>query len=309
MKCALIVNPNASAVTRYARFLDDFVQRINCDKLHSCRTQPIGALIREAARNYDRIVIAGGDGTLSESVNALAPDFDAAELAILPLGTGNDFARSIGLEADNLDAAGSIAASDNVRRIDLIKITNGTTRYCINAASGGFGGKISGDIDRYDKARWGAFAYWMTAVTKLIDLREYDVSLQLDGLTLETNVYGISIVNGRYVGGGFPISPFAVVNDGLLDVTTVPVLPTMELMAAGLNFTLGRHHRDDRVRTYRARRVKILADPNMPFSIDGEPLQTVEATFEVIPQALRIVVGHRPIGLGFDQPLAGQNVA
>lgn len=293
MKICFIANRQAGAGERLGGFVDRLVARTNCS-VFDTGTKNAPAAAREAVdAEFDRIIVAGGDGTLSQVVNGIAPEFPSIDIAVLPFGTGNDFARSIGIPLDNLDAAVEIALGGSIERVDVVRIKNGVTSYCVNAASGGFGGKIASDVDRHDKARWGAFAYWMTAVSKLLELRQYRVSLQLDAESYEMDLYGLAIANGRYVGGGFPIAPNANISDGLLNVTAVPVLPTMELMAAGLNFTLGPHHDAHRVRTFRSRQVSVRAEPNIPFSIDGEPLTTVEATFEAVPRVLRIVTGKR----------------
>ncbi len=125
----------------------------------------------------------------------------------------------------------------------------------------------------------------MTSITRVIDLTQYRVSMTLDNRQLDANVLGVAIGNGRYVGGGFPIAREALLNDGLIDVTTIPVLPAIELMAAGFNFMLGRDQRDDRILTYRVSRFSMTAEPKMPFSVDGEPTKLLSASYEVIPRA------------------------
>ena len=309
MKKCLIAN-SLAGTGRRADVLRQIAAQTKCQLLLSDTPTDVPLLAKQAiGEGFDRIVVGGGDGTLSQVVNGVAPNFSAVELAVLPMGTGNDFARSIGVLADSLETAVATAVGNHVERCDLVKVVNGTTSYCLNAASGGFGGKIAGDVHREDKARWGAFAYWMTAVSKLVALDEYHLTLELDEEQVDMDLYGLAIANGRFIGGGFPISPSARIDDGLLDVTTIPVLPTMELMAAGLNFTLGRHQRDDRLTTFRSRRVHVRADPNVPFSIDGEPLAAVEASFEVIPKAIRVVVGDRPIALELSDNSVGQDAA
>ena len=291
MKTCLIANRQAGAVDRLGGLLERFAQRANCEILDPDGSGTDSVVRQAVVDGFQRIVVAGGDGTLSQAVNGMAPDF-AVELAVLPIGTGNDFARSAGIPHDNLAAAAEIALNGSAHPVDVVKIKNGDTPFFLNAASGGLGGKVASDVDRHDKARWGPFAYWMTAVSKLMELDEYRVSLELDDQTLQMDLYGLTIANGRYVGGGFAIAPTADISDGLLSITAVPVLPTMELLAAGLNFTLGRHEEANRVRTFKSRRAVVRAEPSIPFSIDGEPLTAVEATFEVVPSALRVVTAN-----------------
>jgi diacylglycerol kinase family enzyme len=132
-------------------------------------------------------------------------------------------------------------------------------------------------------------AYWLTAFSKLSELQESRVQLELDSETIDITTYGLAVANGKYVGGGFPVAPIARLDDGLLDVTAVPILPTIELLASGVDFILGRHHAADRVRTMRSSRVRVIAEPRLIYSFDGESIRGVDATFEIVPGAMRIV--------------------
>jgi diacylglycerol kinase (ATP) len=249
-------------------------------------------LARDAVqRGVDRLVIAGGDGTINTVINAIAPRFAETELALLPLGTGNDLARSLGLPVDDLEESARIAFQGTAIPLDLGRVTGGGESYFVNAASGGVGGTVASDIAAAEKIRWGALAYWRTAITKLTQLSEYEVKLSLDDRTLELPLYGLVVANGRFVGGGFEIAPRARLNDGQLDVTTIPVLPASELLVAGLNFGLQRFDQATAIKFYRARRIEITSQPAIPFSVDGEPMRTYNATFEVIPGAIRMVAG------------------
>jgi diacylglycerol kinase family enzyme len=176
--------------------------------------------------------------------------------------------------------------------LDVVRaVIGGQTSHLLNAASAGFGGQVAADISATDKARWGGFAYWMTAISELVNLPQFDVHLELDDQSIDASVYGLAIANGRFVGGGFPIARNAFVNDGLLDVTVIPVLPATELLAAGMSYMAGRSSGGRRLQNFRSARVHVTSKAEMMFSIDGDPIRAAEATFEVLPQALRVVVG------------------
>lgn len=243
---------------------------------------------RAVAEGFERLVVAGGDGTLSRIVNGIAADLERVELGLIPLGTGNDFARSLGLPLDRLDAAVAIAFGDSVRAVDLLRVTDGKTFYAVNAASGGMAGKVAADVLDADKAMWGAFAYWKTAFSELADMRANDLHLDFDDQHLDLEVYGIVIANGRYVGGGFPIAPKATLVDGKLSIVVIPVLSALELLSAGLTYTVGSPPTMGQIKTFETTRVRINSKPEMHFSIDGEPTREVEATFEVVPRALHM---------------------
>ncbi len=299
MKTCLIFNPQAGTAARIKDFLLHLTGPQRCELRPTSLDYGAADIAQEAvSEGFDRLLVAGGDGTISQAVNGIAPHFEAIELAILPFGTGNDLARSLGIGADAIDQACEAAFGFRTERIDVIRVeADGETSWCANVAHGGLGGRVAADVQTPDKQRWGSLAYWMTSVSRMIDLQEFEIRLELDQQQINTRTVGVAVANGRYVGGGFPISPRAFLNDGLLDVTTVPVLPPVELMAAGLNFSLGREYREDRIRHYRSRRVHLSAVPAMSFSVDGEVVRPFDATFEVVPQSLRVIVGDNPVGL------------
>ena len=309
MRLSLIYNTDAGSAERIQLFLRHLTSRHRCDLRPICEPGDASRHTREAvSEGVDRIVIAGGDGTINLVVNALAPEFGSPELAVLPLGTGNDLARSLGFVPEAFDAACEASLESPSTLVDVIRISSkDRTTYAINAANGGLGGQVTLNVRTEDKQRWGPLAYWMQAASRLVDLQTYDVHLTLDEHTEHVKALGVAIANGRFVGGGFPIAPRAHINDGLLDVTIVPTLPRLELIPAGLSFVLGRNGRDERIRGVRAKRVELRAEPTMPFSIDGEPTHTLDARFEVLPGALRFVIADDAPGL-VGSPSSGQSL-
>jgi YegS/Rv2252/BmrU family lipid kinase len=244
-----------------------------------------------------RIVVGGGDGTLSCVVNQLdtAKLLSEVELALLPTGTGNDFARSIGVFNCPLEEAFAIACEGEALAVDLICVRNGCEQLLVNAATAGFGGLASSDVTSVDKQRFGAMAYWVTAFTRLVAMQEYRLVVETDSQNIEVEAFGMAINSGRYVGGGFPVSPSAIVNDGLLDVTIVPKMPLSDVLGQGVSFSLGLP--SDQVICLRTTSVHVKADPILPYSFDGEGKRSLEATFEVLPSAMRIVVGPSPVAV------------
>ncbi|MEX0819592.1 MAG: diacylglycerol kinase family protein, partial [Pirellulaceae bacterium] len=239
-RACIILNETAGKATGTKERLSPLVEKYRCEFCIKRDGESVEDQVQRAvAEGFERIVVAGGDGTLNHVVNGLAADLGRIELGLIPLGTGNDFARSLPLPLDRLDAAVAIALGEQVRSVDLLRITNGRSFYAVNAASGGMAGKIAADVLEVDKARWGSFAYWMTALSELADMRASDLRLEIDGQRHNFQVYGVVIANGRYVGGGFPIAPKATLTDGKLTIVLIPVLPSLELLSTALNYTLG----------------------------------------------------------------------
>lgn len=249
-------------------------------------------------QQFDRIVVAGGDGSVGQVVQGIAPNFPPVELGILPFGTGNDLGRSLGINPELLGLASSYAFGSRRAQVDLIRLHGTSHQYCVNVANGGFGGRVATDVQAVDKQRWGSLAYWMTSVMELVDMPQFSIELSLDdGPPLQQTVLGVAVANGRFVGGGFPIAPQAFMNDGWLEVVFVPVLPTFELMTAGLGFMLGFEQMPESVSMFRAKRVRLRSDPPMPFSIDGELALCADIGFEIMPAVLKILIGDYPAAI------------
>jgi len=290
-RACIILNETAGQATGIKDRLAPFVREYWCEFSAKREGESAeGHARRVVDEGFERIVVAGGDGTLSHVVNGIAADLACVELGLIPLGTGNDFARSLEIPLDPI-AAVAIALGDHVRAVDLLRVTNGKAFYAVNAASGGMAGKVAADVMDADKVTWGAFAYWMTALSQLVDLKATEVHLDFDEQKLDLEVYGVVIANGRYVGGGFPIASQAALDNGKLSIVVIPVLSTLELLSAGLNYTLGSPSPTGPIKTFETTRVHLTSKPAMHFSIDGEPTREVEATFEVVPGALRMAVG------------------
>lgn len=289
-KACIVFNEKAGSTEELNPLLEHCAARTGAVLRPSLRPGHLRELVRTAvADGYDRIVIAGGDGTVSEALNGIAPDFGAAEIAVLPFGTGNDFARSLGIPLDEQGLRQYLTLDAAPVRVDVVSMTGGA---CFaNAANGGLGGSVAQAIDPDSKERWGALAYWMSALSTAMDPQIHRVRIDLDTEHLEQDIVAVAVANGRFVGGGFPVAPDALINDGLLDVTVVPPLPVIELAASGINYALNRTELATQVERYQTRRIRIQSDPPLPFSIDGEARTTADVTFEVVPGVLRAIPG------------------
>ncbi|HWN42396.1 MAG TPA: diacylglycerol kinase family protein [Thermoanaerobaculia bacterium] len=294
----IIVNPNAGSVEDLG-ILEAALGRLPGSRI--CRTEEAGdaeRLAREAVRDgADLVVAAGGDGTLNEVVNGLSEDFGKARLGLLPLGTGNDFARSIGVP-DDLESALALLESGSARFVDVARATIGETGRCfVNMSAGGFSGEVS---ERASEAKdlWGPLAYMRGAIGALPELKGFLTTITLNGAeTLRLETYNIVVCNGRYVASGIPAAPTAVLDDGLLDVLIAPMTTIPQLAVLIPQVLLGRHLESDLLLFRRATRVEIECDPPMGFNVDGELIGEGTARFEILPRALQVIVGPE-VGVG-----------
>jgi diacylglycerol kinase (ATP) len=249
-------------------------------------------LARKAVESgVERVVAAGGDGTLNEVVNGLSADFGQARLGLLPLGTGNDFARTIGVP-DDLEAAIAILQEDQVRAVDVVRAdVDGRSRFFLNGSAGGFARKVS-ELASDAKDRWGPLAYMRAAIGALPELTGFLTRITLNGSeVLELETYNIVVSSGRYVASGIPVAPNAVLDDGLLDVMIAPATTIPQLAVLVPMVLLGRHAESDLLLFRKSPTVEIRCDPPMAFNVDGELLGEGPARFEVLPRALRMIVG------------------
>jgi diacylglycerol kinase (ATP) len=243
--------------------------------------------LAKGAADHPIIVAAGGDGTINEVVNGIAGKNSCA-LAILPLGTGNDLARSLGIPTDAASALDLIDPT-LARPIDLVRFMAGVARWFINVSAGGFSGAVDEKLTSEMKQTWGPLAYLRCAIAALPELTAHDTELVLDNSeTLFIDACNIVVANGRYVAGGIPIAPDALLDDGMLDVLIFPGTTLPRLAALVPLMLVGRHAESDRLLRRRARRLSVHSEPGMWFNIDGELISNEPATFEVVPQALRV---------------------
>lgn len=296
MRTWYIVNPNAGSVEDMAE-LENRLGRMPGATVRSTKDGGHAEEIaREAVREGAGLVVAvGGDGTLNEVVNGLVEGFGRVRLGLLPLGTGNDFARSIGVP-DNLEGALAVLAAGETRPLDVAVATiggsgGGETRYFLNMAAGGFGGEVS-EKAAEAKERWGPLAYMRAAIGALGEIQGFLTTITLNSAeTLHLETYNLVLSNGRYVAAGIPAAPQAVLDDGLLDVMIVPAATIPQIAVLVPTVLLGRHTNSDLLLFRKATRVEIECDPPMSWNVDGELAGDGPARFEVLPRALEVVVG------------------
>jgi len=290
-KTHVILNPAAGSVND----VDTLVARIRrIPNAQVCISANPGDAInitkKSLSQGCDMIVAAGGDGTLNEVVNALQESARRITLGLIPLGTGNDFARTFAIPTDIDDAIAMINAH-HVRPIDLVRFKSDEVRYFANVSAGGFSGLVGEKLTPEMKKTWGPLAYLRGAAAALPELRAYRTTVSLDNKeSLTLNLYDVVIANGRYVGGGTHIAPEASADDGMLDVILIREQSPAELAVLAARLTLGSHLSTEGVVFRRAKRITVNSLPKMQFNVDGELVGNEPAEFEVLPRSLQFVV-------------------
>ena len=243
------------------------------------------------AEGVQRVVVAGGDGTVCEAAEGLHRA-GGGELAILPLGTGNDGARTLGVPQD-LEEAARTAVDGQIRPVDLIRIGD---HVVFNAIGVGLTGDINDRAMSIKAAKVpllrGILVYLVAALTSLFKYRMQKVRMVTEGGNYEGTMLILAVHGGPTTGGGFALTPAAVPDDGLLDACLVEeVGPIGRLMrlAAAMKGALG-----DKKGTHELQAPWLelhFAEP-LPAHLDGNSvtLEPPVARFEVVPGALKVVV-------------------
>jgi len=235
------------------------------------------------------VVAAGGDGTIHEVVAGLLSQRESPPaLGVVPLGTGNDFARNLGIPLDPMSALSQV--HDEGRDIDITRLTlDGRSDWCVNALNGGFSGQVAEAVTAEMKERWGRLSYLRAATASLTDLVTYDIHLSGHGDEPETSQgYNLAIANGPAIGGGFPIAPEADPTDGMVDLVVVKPAPVARLTTLLPAVLGGQEPESELFQSWRLRKGSIRIDPPLPFSLDGDLQQAARIEFQVAPAALHV---------------------
>ncbi len=241
----------------------------------------------------DVIVAAGGDGTLSAVAETLAHREEPADtlpsLALVPMGTANDFATSVGIPNDPDDAFALIAQAPACP-IDLLRVdADGKRWWCANLASGGFGTRVTVETDAGLKKMLGGLAYVITGIAKLGRIEPITARLTGPDFEWEGGFIALGIGNGRQAGGGQQLCPQALIDDGLLDVTVVPELDGEVAATLGQMLTGGKDAALERVAT-RAQLpwLQIEAPQALTLNLDGEPVQAQRFRIDCVAGRVRM---------------------
>lgn len=256
---------------------------------------------RAAAQGFDPLLVAGGDGLLSEVVNGLAPDFARVALGLLPLGTGNDLARTLGIPKHPV-AAVEVVRAGRVRRIDVATIAtregsdgaSGPARYFLNATVAGFAGRVAGRPTAASKRRWRGLAYRWAALSELRHLAPSRTEVVVDGKTVRREAYAAVVANGCFLGGGMRMVPGARPDDGLLDVLVVPALPLPGLVHLLARLLLGGAPAGAGLVRLRGRRIGLRMAGEAWLNADGEALPGRTAEMEALAGRLRFLAPPGP---------------
>jgi len=244
---------------------------------------------------YDLIVAAGGDGTFHEVVNGLmsaAPEGEVAGvMGLLPIGSGSDFANTVGVPFDLPEACARLVhGEDRVVDVGRVWIPGSDPQYFDNTVNVGFGGVVTREAQ---KVKWlTGTALYLPVVLKTVFLyfEAPYVKIAYDGQELSLPAVMISVANGPREGGGFHVAPDASPDDGLFDICVVREISRLQMLGIIPSFMNGSHCDKEPITMLQGRRITITSEDDLIAHMDGEMLCTDahRIDFEVLPSRLRV---------------------
>jgi lipid kinase YegS len=227
------------------------------------------------------VIAGGGDGTINEVATAMihCEERHIPALGLIPLGTANDFATSVGVPVA-LDKALKLAIAGNATAIDIARVND---RTCfINMATGGFGTRITTETPEKLKAALGGVSYLIHGLMRMDTLKADRCEIRGKDFHWQGDALVIGIGNGRQAGGGQQLCPDALINDGLLHLR---IFTGEELLPALFN-TLSRPDENPNLVDGVSSWFEVTAPHDITFNLDGEPMTGREFRIEILPDAL-----------------------
>ncbi len=304
-KVKLILNPMADLGRAWqtANDLRPIAQEFKGELTWSGTVYPTHAieLAKQAAEEgYDIVIALGGDGTIHEVMNGLmqVPENKRPMMGVVPIGSGNDFAYSMGIVDKPAQALANALKGENIQVVDVGLITdeNGRMEYFDNTLGIGFDTVVT--IRSHKLPIFKGFLIYLVAVIQTILLNHNAAKMQIETDTKkwEQDVLMLTLCNGPREGGGFMLSPNSKNNDGKMEFLTVTKLSRGTMFRLVPEFLKGTHMRFKQVQMGEFKTLKLTSDLPLYIHADGEIYTSFgsnlhKISFEVIPQALRVVKG------------------
>jgi YegS/Rv2252/BmrU family lipid kinase len=300
----LIVNPHSvggSTGRRWPEFESRLRQRLTIpfDVAFTERAGHATLLAREGAARYECVVAVGGDGTTNEVVNGLVDDGGPLRpdlrLGVIPRGTGADFVRTLGIP-HHLEDAATRLAQGNVREVDVAKVHfrdfagQEADRFFINEGEIGLGAAACQAVNRSSKRMGRRLTYTWSVLVATLRYRDRWVTLTLDGgEPWRIHLNNAWVANGQYSGSGIRMAPRARLDDGLLDVVTIAHVGLIQRVGLLRKLRSGDFTDQPGVTYKTARRIEARSEDAVLIEVEGEPIGTLPATFEITGKRLKVV--------------------
>ena len=290
MKTAVIINPVAGRGKSYARW-NVLKKELSDHKLYVeefvTKSKGMATDLAEHIQKagYTRLMVAGGDGTLHEVINGLNLPANM-EIGILPTGTGNDFARAVGISYEK-NLALKLITRGRTRLIDLGEVNQ---RKFINIAGVGFDAQVAHEVNAGFKFVSGTTAYLMALAKVMLTYQSLPIDIFINDVKQTEEILFFSVANAPYIGGGMKIVPQAAIDDGLFHICLAQKVSRLEILHTLPKIYHGKHIEHPKVHIITARELRLSSAFSLPLHADGELLGTLPAYFRVLPGILLLLV-------------------
>jgi diacylglycerol kinase (ATP) len=293
MKLLVIINPHAGhnragklIPTIESKFAEKGIEtEILVTKF---RHQGIDLVKAANFENYDGLVAAGGDGTLFEVINGYYANASAKRIPIgvLPIGTGNAFARDLDLKTNDVQSAIDLICKNQPRKVDVGEFkSDNQTFYFLNILGMGFVSDVT--VSAQKLKIFGNVSYMIGVLYQILFLKTHQLEIEIDGQVVEQNNIFVEISNTKYT-SNFYMAPSAEIDDGLLDVTLLKKCGRLKLLKSLPTVFTGEHVNLDIVDTFKAKSVKIKTNVPKIITPDGEILTSTPVDIECLRQAVEV---------------------
>jgi diacylglycerol kinase (ATP) len=302
MKARLIVNPVSGTDSAPARLktINETLRKTFGD-LDISLTAETGDAQRIAAKsvaeNYTHIFVAGGDGTLNETLNGAASVESGLQKVIfglIPLGTGNDFANSLGLTEDIEETLNLYARQETIA-VDVGAVNE---HFFVNVSAGGFIAEVSDAVNPQLKTIAGKFAYLLGGAQIFFEFLPFAAKINVRFASGETllriyNLQMFAVCSGKTIGGGNLIAPDAEIDDGLFDVCLFKAddESSLSFLTQLSQVPTGNHIGSESTEYFRARSIEFEFDREIKYNLDGEVFAAKSCRYRILPGAARFLAG------------------
>lgn len=245
-------------------------------------------IIRSYRDRVGMVIVGGGDGTLNAAIEGLLDT--QLPLGIIPLGTANDLARTLGI-SQSIPQACQVIADGYNQRIDLGRVNH---KHFFNVASLGLSVQITKQLDKKLKRRWGVLAYAVTALRVIWQARPFRAKISCGDKSIKVKTVQIAVGNGRYYGGGMTVANDAAINDQRLDLYSLECQHWWQLLLWLPAMRVGTHSGWDGVRTLEGKEFIISTSKPLSINADGEIVTQTPAKFRLVPKAIAVFVPQLP---------------
>jgi len=265
-------------------------QKIICDTIQTEYAGHGTQIIKELQfKNYDALLISGGDGTIFEVINGYFKNNSNKKIpiSVVPVGRGNAFARDVNFFPEKWTDAVDILLNGKTKRIDagLFKM-NDEDFYFLNIIGFGFVTDVAQTA--YKLRAFGHLSYLLGVFYRTITLKPFNLKMEIDGIVIERENIFAEISNTRYTGKDFLMAPSAKIDDGFLDVTLLNKLSRTKLLQCLPKIYTGRHVEMKEVETFKAKRIIIETHPSKLLTPDGQLMGSTPIEVECLPNAIEV---------------------